>query len=240
MPVRIYALAKELSLDSKELVDVVKKVGISGKGSALASLDDDEAQRVREHLSGRSEAPAAQQKVQESKPAAPGAVRDAVTPAARKPAAIRVGRSGGAPAKGGQPPRASRPRVAVSDPNREARLRTPRRHRSQPPPRQRPRRPRRRPSRPRQRPSRPRQRPRRPRQRPSPRRQRPSRLRRVTHRGPRQSRKLVRLRRRFAAAKRASRGKANRARASVAARPPGPIGVGSRAGSSSEWAPRAA
>ncbi|MEO9590389.1 translation initiation factor IF-2 N-terminal domain-containing protein, partial [Rhodopirellula bahusiensis] len=52
MPVRIYALAKELNLDSKELVDVVKKAGITGKGSALASLSDDEAQQVRGHLAG--------------------------------------------------------------------------------------------------------------------------------------------------------------------------------------------
>ncbi len=44
MAARIYALAKELNIDSKDLVDLVKKVGITGKGSALASLTDDEAQ----------------------------------------------------------------------------------------------------------------------------------------------------------------------------------------------------
>ena len=38
MPIRIYALAKELKLDSKALVDVVSKAGVTGKGSALASL----------------------------------------------------------------------------------------------------------------------------------------------------------------------------------------------------------
>ena len=52
MPARIYALAKELKVDSKDLVDLVKKVGITGKGSALASLSDEEAQKVRDHLSG--------------------------------------------------------------------------------------------------------------------------------------------------------------------------------------------
>ncbi len=50
MPVRIYALAKELEYDSKELVDVCKKAGITGKGSALASLDDDEVQQLKDYL----------------------------------------------------------------------------------------------------------------------------------------------------------------------------------------------
>ncbi len=52
MPVRIYALAKELNLDSKDLVDICRKAGIPGKGSALASLTDEEADRVKSYLSG--------------------------------------------------------------------------------------------------------------------------------------------------------------------------------------------
>ena len=52
MPVRIYALAKELNLDSKELVQICRKAGIPGKGSALASLDDDEVVKVKSYLSG--------------------------------------------------------------------------------------------------------------------------------------------------------------------------------------------
>ncbi len=52
MPVRIYALAKELKLDSKVLVDICPKAGVQGKGSALASLTDDEADKVRAYLSG--------------------------------------------------------------------------------------------------------------------------------------------------------------------------------------------
>jgi translation initiation factor IF-2 len=47
---RIYSLAKELKLDSKELVDVCAKLGIRGKGSALASLTDDEEAKLREHF----------------------------------------------------------------------------------------------------------------------------------------------------------------------------------------------
>jgi len=50
--VRIYALAKELSLDSKELVEICRKAGIPGKGSALASLDDDEVVKLKAYLGG--------------------------------------------------------------------------------------------------------------------------------------------------------------------------------------------
>lgn len=95
MPARIYALAKELKLDSKDLVDIVKKVGIAGKGSALASLTDDEAKKVREYFSpdsgGDTAAAVAPPKVES--PSGPvGAVRDSVTPASRRPKAINFGR----------------------------------------------------------------------------------------------------------------------------------------------------
>ena len=52
MSVRIYALAKDLNVDSKELVEICRKAGITGKGSALASLSDDEVQKVKAFLSG--------------------------------------------------------------------------------------------------------------------------------------------------------------------------------------------
>jgi translation initiation factor IF-2 len=102
VPARIYALAKELNLDSKDLVDIVKKVGITGKGSALASLTDEETQKVRDHLSAASptSAPApakpgvAAKPGLAAEPAAPiGAVRDSVVPSVRKPMAIQVGRT---------------------------------------------------------------------------------------------------------------------------------------------------
>jgi translation initiation factor IF-2 len=50
MPIRIYALAKKLNMDSKELVDACAKAGVIGKGSALASLTDDESTKVQAHL----------------------------------------------------------------------------------------------------------------------------------------------------------------------------------------------
>jgi translation initiation factor IF-2 len=52
VPIRIYALAKELQIDSKELVEFCTKAGITGKGSALASLDDDEVSKVRAFIDG--------------------------------------------------------------------------------------------------------------------------------------------------------------------------------------------
>ena len=50
---RIYALAKKLKLDSKILVDICNKVGITGKGSALASLTDEEMAKVTGYLEKR-------------------------------------------------------------------------------------------------------------------------------------------------------------------------------------------
>ena len=59
VPVRIYALAKELNLDSKDLVEVCRKAGIPGKGSALASLSDQEAEKVKNFLGGEKKKPEA-------------------------------------------------------------------------------------------------------------------------------------------------------------------------------------
>ena len=52
MAVRIYALAKELNLDSKELVRICTKAGVLGKGSALASLTTDEVDKIKQFLKG--------------------------------------------------------------------------------------------------------------------------------------------------------------------------------------------
>ena len=50
MPVRIYAFAKELGLDNKQLLDACEQIGIVGKSSALASLDDEETAQVKSFL----------------------------------------------------------------------------------------------------------------------------------------------------------------------------------------------
>lgn len=56
MAVRIYALAKELKLDSKDLVDICTRAGIPGKGSALASLTEEEVTKVKQHIAGDGKA----------------------------------------------------------------------------------------------------------------------------------------------------------------------------------------
>ena len=53
MPIRIYALAKQLKLDSKVLVDICTKAGVTGKGSALASLTDEETVIVKDFIGGK-------------------------------------------------------------------------------------------------------------------------------------------------------------------------------------------
>lgn len=60
MPIRIYALAKQLKLDSKVLADICSKAGITGKGSALASLSDEEVTKVNAYIeAGKSKRAAA-------------------------------------------------------------------------------------------------------------------------------------------------------------------------------------
>ena len=50
MPVRIYAFAKELGFDNKQLLDICDSAGIEDKGSALASLTDDEVVVIKDYL----------------------------------------------------------------------------------------------------------------------------------------------------------------------------------------------
>jgi len=52
--VRIYTLAKELKIDSKELVDLCTRAGIQDKGSALASMTDEEVAKLREFIASRA------------------------------------------------------------------------------------------------------------------------------------------------------------------------------------------
>ena len=78
MAVRIYTLAKELKIDSKELVELCTRAGIQDKGSALASMTDEEVAKLKEFIAAKSRPP-------ERPAAAP--VRPAAPPAPVKPAA---------------------------------------------------------------------------------------------------------------------------------------------------------
>jgi MoxR-like ATPase len=51
MAIRIYNLAKDLGWDSKGIVDLCGRIGITGKGSALASLEVDEIDKIKKHIS---------------------------------------------------------------------------------------------------------------------------------------------------------------------------------------------
>jgi len=82
LPVRIYSLAKELKLDSKVLVDICTAAGVTGKGSALASLTDEEVDRVKAYLAGG----AGGGKPAKPRPAAPVPVSTPVATPAPTPA----------------------------------------------------------------------------------------------------------------------------------------------------------
>jgi translation initiation factor IF-2 len=69
--VRIFTLAKELKLDSKELVELCARAGIQDKGSALASMSDEEVAKLKEYLAGRSKP--AERPAAPAKPTAPAA-----------------------------------------------------------------------------------------------------------------------------------------------------------------------
>ena len=77
MAVRIYTLSKELKIDSKELVDLCTRAGIQDKGSALASMSDEEVAKLKEFIAGKSRPP--------ERPAAPAGPAPAPAPAAPKP-----------------------------------------------------------------------------------------------------------------------------------------------------------
>ena len=79
MAVRIYTLAKELKLDSKELVDLCTRAGIQDKGSALASMTDEEVGKLREFIANKSRPP--------DRPAPPVAPPKPTAPPVAKPVA---------------------------------------------------------------------------------------------------------------------------------------------------------
>src|ERR1035437_3364889 len=54
--IRINDLARELEVKSKEILDVLTTVGVTEKKTHSSSLEDHEAELVRKHLRGRSDA----------------------------------------------------------------------------------------------------------------------------------------------------------------------------------------
>ncbi len=83
MAVRIYTLAKELKLDSKELVDLCTRAGIQDKGSALASMTDEEVAKLKEFIAAKSKPPE-RPAAAPVRPAAPAAAKPAAAPGTLK------------------------------------------------------------------------------------------------------------------------------------------------------------
>src|SRR5215813_13282130 len=55
--IRINDLARELEVKSKAILDVLTEVGVTEKKTHSSSLEDHEAEKVRAHFRGSSEAP---------------------------------------------------------------------------------------------------------------------------------------------------------------------------------------
>ena len=69
--IRIYAFAKKLGLDNKQLLDICEQVGIKGKGSALASLEEDEVAKVQQFIDSGDSGSSSSQAIEPEAPAAP-------------------------------------------------------------------------------------------------------------------------------------------------------------------------
>ncbi|MCH2181474.1 MAG: translation initiation factor IF-2 [Mariniblastus sp.] len=69
--IRIYAFAKKLGLDNKQLLDICEQVGIKGKGSALASLEEDEVAKVQQFIESGDTGSSSNQSAEPDAPAAP-------------------------------------------------------------------------------------------------------------------------------------------------------------------------
>jgi translation initiation factor IF-2 len=95
LAVRIYALAKDLKVDSKELVDICTKAGVPGKGSALASLTEEEVEKVQQFLKAGGTAKAKPTKAapvapqRPTEPARAGKLPVIVTPKPAGPVRVR-------------------------------------------------------------------------------------------------------------------------------------------------------
>lgn len=96
MPVRIYALAKELKIDSKDLVEICEKAGLPGKGSALASLTDDEVEKVKAIFTAK-DAPPVEKEATVEVQTSPQPSRPSITEVVRREDYISPGGTAGKP-----------------------------------------------------------------------------------------------------------------------------------------------
>ena len=78
MKIRIFALAKELNMDSKELIEACAEVGIVLKNSALASISPEERDKVVQHLKEKAGGKQGAAAPSASRPVPPAPVREPV------------------------------------------------------------------------------------------------------------------------------------------------------------------
>jgi translation initiation factor IF-2 len=111
--VRIYTLAKELKLDSKELVELCTRAGIQDKGSALASMTDEEVAKLKEFMAAKSRPPERPAPVP-GKPAAPVAPKPPVAASGTLRREDYIAPAG--VASKGRPPEMQPPKPAATEP----------------------------------------------------------------------------------------------------------------------------
>lgn len=92
MKIRIFALAKELGLDSKILIDLANEAGVSIKNSALASVSPAERDTILQHIEGKKSSENVAT-THSSEPAAP--LREAQAGTSRKIRAINTASNAG-------------------------------------------------------------------------------------------------------------------------------------------------
>ena len=110
MAVRIYTLAKDLKIDSKELVELCTRAGIQDKGSALASMTDEEVAKLKEFIAAKSR-PAERPAPAPARPAAPAApVKPAAPTTLKREDYIAPGGVAGK----GKPPEMQPPKLPVA------------------------------------------------------------------------------------------------------------------------------
>src|ERR1700761_5105939 len=99
--VRINDLARELEVKSRAILDALTQVGVTEKKTHSSSLEEDEAERVRQHFqrggrngagSPRSESAEPRQKIDWSRVSKPGDVLKAIQQRRQEAAAIAAPR----------------------------------------------------------------------------------------------------------------------------------------------------
>ena len=125
--IRIYQLAKDLGLESKQLLDILDEMGVEYK-SHSSTLEADTADDIRQLVAdegGAPEADAALEKANEAEAEASGTETGKAAKGGKKKAAEPESKKPAAPASSGAAAVAERPETATKAPTKEAPVRAP-------------------------------------------------------------------------------------------------------------------